>query len=161
MNTNALKATGLALALLLAPAASKAVEVLKTEDVSIDIGARMQLVGTFNNWTATDSTTGKGNRDQTQIYLFQQENRLKLGADLMGVKFHFESSFGNDSYANAKTGVTVDTTINTTTAKAPPSWKSRWPASTGCRACCRSARGAGGCGATRTTGSRSRNTSPS
>lgn len=118
MNKNILSAAGLALAITLSPVAAHAIEVLKTDDATIDIGARMQLIGTFNNWTATDSTTGKGNRDQTQIYLFEHQNRLKLGATLDGMKFRFESSFGNDSYANAATGVTVDTTINTVTAKA-------------------------------------------
>jgi hypothetical protein len=120
VNKSLLSATGLALAIALSPAAAHAVEILKTDDVSIDIGARMQTVGTFQNFTATDTTTGKGNRDATQIYLFERQNRLKLGANLEGVKFNMETSFANDSYANAATGVKVymtDGTANTTTGK--------------------------------------------
>lgn len=103
MNTHPLKATGLALALLLAPAASQAVEVLKTEDVSIDIGARMQLLGTFQNFTSTEFKPGPGNgsRDKTQIYIFQHQNRLKLGANLGGVKFFMEEALGSEAFLNS------------------------------------------------------------
>lgn len=101
MNTKTLKATGLALMMALAPAATQAVEVLKTDDVSIDLGARMQLLGTFRNSITTENApnaAGGTNRDFTEIYLFQNQNRLKLSADLMGVKFKFENAMGAEAY---------------------------------------------------------------
>jgi hypothetical protein len=82
---NTLKAAGLALAIALIPAAIMAVEVVKTDDVKIDVGARMQLLGTFRNSVSTEyvpNASGGTNRDFTEIYLFQNQNRLKLNADL-------------------------------------------------------------------------------
>lgn len=107
MNTNTLKAAALALAIALSPTAAKAVEVFKSEDVKIDIGARMQLMGTFRNSVTTEyasqNTTwaakaGYGNRDFTEIFLFQNQNRLKLNADLNGVLFKFENAMGSEAY---------------------------------------------------------------
>jgi len=101
VNKYTLKAAGLALAIALVPAAAKAIEVIKTDDVKIDLGARMQLLGTFRNSTSTDyvpNATGGTNRDFTEIYLFQNQNRLKLNADLQGVLFKFENAMGSEAY---------------------------------------------------------------
>lgn len=101
MEKNTLKAAGLALALALIPAASKAIEVVKTDSVKLDVGARMQLLGTFRNSVTTEyapNTVGGTNRDFTEIYLFQNQNRLKLNADLEGVIFKFENAMGSEAY---------------------------------------------------------------
>lgn len=102
MKKNMISAAGLALAIALSPVAAHAVEVLKTEDVSIDVGARLQLLGTFQNFTSTEFApgAGNGNRDETQIYLFQHQNRLKLGANVEGVKFYMEEALGNEAFLN-------------------------------------------------------------
>jgi len=94
-------AAGLALALALVPAAARAVEVYKTDDLKVDVGARLQLLGTFTNSVQTDyvaGTGGNGNRDFTQIFLFQKEDRLKVNADLEGVLFRFENAMGAESF---------------------------------------------------------------
>jgi hypothetical protein len=101
VNTNIIKATGLALALALSPAAAQAVEVFKSENSSLDLGARMQLLGTFRNSTSTDfvpNAAGGTNRDHTEIFLFQNQNRLKLSGDLEGVLFKFENAMGSEAY---------------------------------------------------------------
>jgi hypothetical protein len=101
VDTKALKAMSLAFGLALAPAATQAVEVLKTDELSVDVGGRMQLLGTFRNSVSTEyapNSVGGTNRDFTEIYLFQNQNRLKLGADLMGVKFKFENAMGAEAY---------------------------------------------------------------
>lgn len=93
---------GIALALALIPAATQAVEVFKNEDVKVDVGARMQLLGTFRNSVQTENipnAQGGTNRDFTEIYLFQKQNRLKLNADLDGVLFRFENAMGAESFA--------------------------------------------------------------
>jgi hypothetical protein len=101
VNTNIIKATGLALAIALSPAAAQAVEVFKSENSSLDFGARMQLLGTFRNSTSTDyrpNAAGGTNRDHTEIFLFQNQNRLKLSGDLEGVLFKFENAMGSEAY---------------------------------------------------------------
>lgn len=108
-NRKLLLAAGLA-ALLLAPAPGKGVEVYSKDNVKVDVGARMQLLGEFRNSVQTEyipsapaantaGNTGNGNRDFTEIYLFQKQNRLKLNADLDGVLFRFENAMGAESYA--------------------------------------------------------------
>ncbi len=119
MNTKHIQAAGLALALALSPAAAKAVEVFKSENSSVNVGARMQLQGTLeysgnsayqvpitgplttkwhNNVTNT-ANVGNGNRDFTRIFLFQKQNRLKLDANLEGVIVKFENAMGSEATA--------------------------------------------------------------
>lgn len=101
MNTNTLKAAGLALIIALSPAAAKAVEVFKSENSSLDLGARMQLLGTFRNSVTTEyapNAAGGTNRDFTEIYLFQNQNRLKLTGNLEGTLFKFENAMGSEAY---------------------------------------------------------------
>lgn len=102
MKTASTKAVGWALALALIPAVSHSIEVFKNEDAKVDVGVRMQMLGTFENSITTEyAPGGTGNRDFTQIFLFMHQNRLKVASELDGVKLRFESSFGNDAFANA------------------------------------------------------------
>ena len=109
VNKNIIKAAGLALAIALVPAAAKAVQVVNSEDVKLDVGGRMQLQGDLEysgnpNYVAASpisTTTGNGNRDFTRIFLFQKQNRLTLNADLKGVKVKFEAPFGSEAYTGS------------------------------------------------------------
>ena len=106
---NTLKAAGLALAMALVPSASKAVEVFKNDTLKVDIGARMQLLGTmeytgnasYQAATPTTADAGNSNRDFTRIFLFQKQNRLTMNADLEGTKVKFENAMGGEAYSTS------------------------------------------------------------
>jgi hypothetical protein len=95
------------MALLSAPAAVGAVEVYKTDKAKVDLGLRMQLMGTLEysgnpayvQAVPVSTTTGNGNRDYTRIFLFQKQNRLRVDADLEGTLVKFENAMGGEAYA--------------------------------------------------------------
>src|SRR5690348_12884603 len=103
---NKLLAAGLAV-LLAAPAGVKAIEVYNKDNSSVDLGLRYQLLGVMEYQSNPDyvaakpvsTSTGNGNRDDTRILLFQKQNRLKVNADLDGVKVKFENAMGSEGYA--------------------------------------------------------------
>lgn len=107
MRMTLLKASSLALALLLSPAAARAVEVFRSDNASLDFGARFQLQGTLE-YTGNTSyvapvpvsmSTGHGNRDAARIYLFQKQNRLRLDGELEGIRVKFENAMGSEATA--------------------------------------------------------------
>lgn len=107
-NRNRTLALGLA-ALLLAPGAARALEVYNKDNVRLDLGLRMQLMGVMEYASNPDyvkanpvsTTTGHGNRDTTRIFMFQKQNRLKLNGDIEGSKVKFENSMGGEAYAGS------------------------------------------------------------
>lgn len=100
---NTLKAAGLALAIALVPAASKALEVLNTEDTQLDVGGRFQMTGHLQHSntngpakSATNVNTTVGLRDSTRIYLFQNQNRLEISGKVDGIKFNLVEALGSE-----------------------------------------------------------------
>lgn len=104
-----IKSLGLGLALLAFSGTARAVQVYKTDDSTVNLGLRMQLLGTAEYASNPDyvaavpltSTTGNGNRDTTRIFLFQKQNRLTLDADLQGTIVKFEAPFGAEAYTGS------------------------------------------------------------
>lgn len=114
MKKSQIKIMGLGLGLLALAGSARAVQVYKTEDTSVNVGLRMQLLGTLEyasnpdfvaatqlTYTAGDDSTGNSNRDYTRIFLFQKQNRLTLDADLQGTIVKFEAPFGAEAYTGS------------------------------------------------------------
>jgi hypothetical protein len=109
MKKEQIKIAGLALALFLSPGAARAVEVYKSGNTTLDLGLRMQLLGTAEYASNPDyvaavpltASTGNGNRDTTRIFLFQKQNRLTLNGNLDGTKIKFEAPFGSEAYTGS------------------------------------------------------------
>ncbi len=82
---------------------ARAVQVIKNDDVTLDLGGRFQLTGELENSTNNVSLApgNVGPRDNTRIYLFQTENRLKVSGLVDTVKFHFEDALGGEAYAGS------------------------------------------------------------
>ncbi len=106
MNSKRKAALGLMLALATAPGASRAVQLMSSNDLTIDIGGVFQETGELENTsnsadspyykaTANGPTTMPNTqRDNTRVYLFQTEDLLRLSADYKGAKFYFEEDLG-------------------------------------------------------------------
>jgi hypothetical protein len=71
-------------------ARGQAAEIFKNDDLTLDLGGRFQELGQLEY--VSDETV----RDQTQIYLFNIEDRLFLNGDFKGYKFHFEEALGGE-----------------------------------------------------------------
>jgi hypothetical protein len=69
----------------------RAAEVIKTDDLTLDIGGRFQTLGELENVT-TEHT-----RENTRVYLFNTEDRLKASGLIDGTKFYFEESLGGEA----------------------------------------------------------------
>ena len=103
-----------AAALFIAPRAGSALEVYNKDGNTLNLGLRMQLLGTAEyasnpdfvaatqlTYTAGNDSVGNGNRDTTRIFLFQKQNRLTLDAMLEGTKVKFEAPFGAEAYTGS------------------------------------------------------------
>lgn len=120
MNKNIFKVGGLALVLALSPGATKAVQLLSTNDLTINVGGSFEDLGELENTsnssdspyyfagTLAGTTLTKGaetspqiHRDNTRIYLFQNEDRLLLNGNFDGVKFYFEEALGGESISTS------------------------------------------------------------
>lgn len=109
MEKKTMKAAGLALALVLAPVAAKAVEIYNKDGNTLDLGARFQLQGeaedvvngSINGTFGVAGNPNGPSRDYFRIFLFQPENRLKLTGNLDGVGFKFENAMGGEGFAGS------------------------------------------------------------
>jgi hypothetical protein len=120
MQKNALKAAGFALVIALAPGAAKAVQLLGTQDLTVNFGGSFEELGELENTsnssdspyyysgTLAGTTLTKGSetspqvhRDNTRIYLFQSEDRLLLNGNFDGTKFYFEEALGGESISTS------------------------------------------------------------
>jgi hypothetical protein len=110
---HAVKIAGFALLIALAPGAGRAVEILSTKDLTLDLGGVFNEVGeletTSDNqdspyYYATASgaeTTPKVDRDNTRVYLFQTQELLRLDGNLDGTKFYLEEALGGGSVSTS------------------------------------------------------------
>lgn len=102
MKSNLIQAAGLAMTLVLAPVAAKAVEVYNKDGNTLNLGMRFQLQGEAEDVVNGSIEPGTGNaasRDYFRIFLFQTENRLKLDGTLDGIVIKFENAMGGEAYA--------------------------------------------------------------
>jgi len=134
VNKNALKIVGVAMLIAVAPGAVKAVELLSTSDMSINVGGRFTTVGQLE-WTSDNQnspfyqaptttvghvvpsgsavtnpgaiTSPSTNRDNARVYLWQTENRLLLSGSLDGVKFYFEDVLGGEAINTSNNQMTL------------------------------------------------------
>ena len=74
-----------------------AMEVLKTEGRSLDIGGRLQSFGTIQMIEDDD-------RQSTRLYLFNKQSRLNLKGEIDDVRFFSEIAFGAEETAKAQFG---------------------------------------------------------
>jgi hypothetical protein len=96
-------ASAAALLAALSTGSARAVEIIKNDDVTLDLGGRFQIQGELENSTNNVSLLpgNVGPRDNTRIYLFQDEDRLQMSGLVDKVKFHFEDAFGGEAYAGS------------------------------------------------------------
>jgi hypothetical protein len=101
MKTQSLMGTIAAVALAL-PAAGNAAEVLRTEDMSLDVGARLQLLGFAQK-------LDDAYRNDARMYLFLKQGRLSVSGNYGDVRFKTQLALGGEAEIKAPNpGVSLD-----------------------------------------------------
>lgn len=101
MKTQSLMGAVAAVALAV-PAAGQAAEVLRTDEASVDVGARLQLLGFAQK-------LDDAYRNDARMYLFLKQGRLSLAGHYSDVKFKVQMALGGEAEIKAPTpGVSLD-----------------------------------------------------
>ncbi|HZA50787.1 MAG TPA: hypothetical protein VE549_08600, partial [Myxococcaceae bacterium] len=74
--------------------AARAAEVTKSDNFSLDVGGRMQLVGLAQR---VDDPV----RDKTRLYMFIRQARLNIGGHFDGFKYRVTLGFAGEEEARA------------------------------------------------------------
>jgi hypothetical protein len=92
----------IAAGLLAIPGAANAVEVVRTENASLDVGGRLQLLGFAQKLE-------DAHRDSTRMYLFLKQGRLRLSGNYGELKFRAQMALGGEAEVKAPSpGVSLD-----------------------------------------------------
>ncbi len=92
----------IAASILAIPGAASAVEVMRTENASLDVGGRLQLLGFAQK-------LDDAHRDDTRMYLFLKQGRLRIGGNYGELKFFAQMALGGEAEVKAPSpGVSLD-----------------------------------------------------
>ena len=87
MKVNRSKVMGAALAALMAGSGAHAAQILKTDDMTLNLDGRFKLMGELE-YVEADPL-----RDLTRIYLFNTQDRLMINGEYDKTKFFFETAY--------------------------------------------------------------------
>lgn len=88
---------GIAAVMLGLPGAAQAAEIVKTENASVNVGGRLQLLGFGQRVDDPDRSNGR-------IYMFMKQARINAYGNLDNWKYRAELAFGGEVELNTKTG---------------------------------------------------------
>jgi CheY-like chemotaxis protein len=91
MKVNRNRIMGAALAALMAGSGAHAAQILKTDDMTLNLDGRFKMMGELE-YVEADPV-----RDLTRIYLFNTQDRLMINGDYDKTKFFFETAFGGEA----------------------------------------------------------------
>ncbi len=76
-------------------------QILKTGDLTVNLGGRFQELGEL------ELVTNDPLRDHTRVYLFNVEDRLIVNGDYKGTDYWFETAFGGEAYSTSNNQINL------------------------------------------------------